>query len=703
MKLLRYRLPAFVLVLTLVVSLVTPALAAETDAAPATLQDAAQAAAAAAMEYGGAISIQYALWQDGQIVLDGTAGVYSKTENRAMTSEILYGIGSISKTYVAAAMMKLVEQGKVDLDQSVTRYIPEFTMADPRYTDITVRMLLNHSSGLMGGTLINSFLFADPQEDNATSQLLERLSKQTLQAAPGAYSVYSNDSYTLAELVIERVSQMSFTEFVDTYIKPPLKLENTYTPRNTFDTSRLAKTYLGEETRALPQETAAIIGTGGMYSNAMDLAAFGGSFCGDALLSDASREAMMSKEYLRGMWAEDSEDDALAYGLGWDNVHMYPFNQNDIRALVKGGDTLVYHAGLVVLPDYNLACAVLSSGGASSYNEAAAAQILIQALEEQGVSLTTHDTLPAAHAAAMPESYKKLSGFYGSATGILEITIEDGGTLSIHNPTVPDGGAQTLYYHSDGSFRDNGNTLLLKLIQEENGQIYLYQKSYVPLPDMAPMAIANYYFERLPEYPVEQDVQSAWNARNGKLYLAANEKYTSAFYAMGAVFASIGFLPGMDGYLMNNQLQSADTAAAFLQIPGMGSRDSGTVHIVEYQGVEYIEQNGSLYMDASALTAVHPDGKSICTIQPDGYARWYTTGEAAGSLMHVSLPENGAFCVYDANFQMVASSWTYGDTSVTLPENGLIVFAGDCGARFQLTMTAPDIPAEQEPQALSAA
>lgn len=76
----------------------------------------------------------------------GTTGVYSKTENRALTDDDLYGIGSISKTYTAAAMMKLVEQGKVDLDEPVTAYLPDFTMADPRYTQITVRMLLNHSS-----------------------------------------------------------------------------------------------------------------------------------------------------------------------------------------------------------------------------------------------------------------------------------------------------------------------------------------------------------------------------------------------------------------------------------------------------------------------------------------------------------------------------------------------------------------------------
>lgn len=111
-------------------------------------------------------------------------GVYSKTENRALTDDDLYGIGSISKTYTAAAMMKLVEQGKVDLDEPVTAYLPDFTMADPRYTQITVRMLLNHSSGLMGGTTNDAFLFGDQGNDDAPSRLLERLAGQTLQAEP---------------------------------------------------------------------------------------------------------------------------------------------------------------------------------------------------------------------------------------------------------------------------------------------------------------------------------------------------------------------------------------------------------------------------------------------------------------------------------------------------------------------------------------
>ena len=394
---LRSRWTALFLALVLSLSLALPASAAQEDRAQA-----AHEAAQYAMQYGGAVSVQYALWENGEVTLQGHDGVYSKTENRALTDDDLYGIGSISKTYTAAAMMKLVEQGKVDLDEPVTAYLPDFTMADPRYTQITVRMLLNHSSGLMGGTTNDAFLFGDQGNDDAPSRLLERLAGQTLQAEPGAYSVYSNDSFTLAQLVIERVSGMEYTAFLNQYLLEPLGLENTLTPMEEFDTSRLVKTYLGTDTRALPAENLTIVGTGGIYSTASDLAAFGGALCGEGLLSQASLDEMASDQYLLGMWPEDSDGDAVAYGLGWDSVHMFPFSQNGIQALVKGGDTIVYHAGLVILPEYDMAAAVLTSGGISTYNQLAAARILLDALAEQGVEVEEEAALTPAQPAQMP-------------------------------------------------------------------------------------------------------------------------------------------------------------------------------------------------------------------------------------------------------------------------------------------------------------
>ena len=223
------RLSALALTAVMAVSISAPALAVEAEPS-ATREASAAMAAQFAAQYGGAVSVQYAVWQDGEIALSGHAGVYSKSENRVLLDTDLYGIGSVSKMYVTAAVMQLVDQGKLDLDAPVTKYLPEFKMADARYKDITVRMLLNHSSGLMSATH-DMLLFAD-DDRSATEDLLETLSTQRLVADPGAYSVYCNTGFTLAELVVEAVSGKTFPEYLQEAILTPNGLENTFTPQD---------------------------------------------------------------------------------------------------------------------------------------------------------------------------------------------------------------------------------------------------------------------------------------------------------------------------------------------------------------------------------------------------------------------------------------------------------------------------------------
>ena len=95
-----------------------------------------------------------------------TEDVSSDTASaQTTTDERVYCLASVSKVYVTAAVMQLVDQGLVDLDAPVTEYIPDFTMADPRYTQITVRMLMNHTSGIMGSTAIDMSLYDDYDVD----------------------------------------------------------------------------------------------------------------------------------------------------------------------------------------------------------------------------------------------------------------------------------------------------------------------------------------------------------------------------------------------------------------------------------------------------------------------------------------------------------------------------------------------------------
>lgn len=689
---LRWR--ALTLALLLAASLSAPAQAAtESPEVPAkqtasALAEAAQTAALGALEYGSAVSVQYALWVDGEITLSGHTGTYSKTENRALTDDNLYGIGSISKIYTTAAVLRLAEQHRLSLDAPVTWYLPSFQMADARYKDITVRMLLNHSSGLMGSSFQNVMLFDDP-DSTATDTLLEQLSTQRLKAAPGAYSVYCNDGFTLAELVVEAVSEQPFMDYVRTNLLAPSGLESTFAPGDSFETDRLANIYQGADLRPLPQDCLNAVGAGGLYASATDLADFGGALTGTSLLSKSSLDAMAAPEYARGLWPDDTLD-ALTYGLGWDSVESFPFQQSGIQALVKGGDTMYYHAGLIVLPEYHMAAAVLSSGGASTYNELAATRILLAALAAKGVTVDeTVPTLPAAESAPMPVELLENAGYYAATAAQYQVSLTADGTLSMRYLNVPSMPAQVFTYHSDGTFRDDTDTAALRFVREDNGETYLYQKAFGVLPGLGTLPISNYAAVLLPENTVSPEVQAFWDQAFTQSALPMREKYSSQFYLALSDAEDVEMPELIPGYAGPDRIVDAETARYELQLPGSGGRDGADLSFFQQDGATWMASGDELYLFEDFVPTLYTgSGWSYSTVQENGYARWYHVGDAAGETMRVQLPAQSGFWVYDADGHVTASSVLWGDTSAVLPEEGLVVFAGDIGARFHLSFTA---------------
>lgn len=681
---------ALLMALVLSLSLSAPALAAQTDDTAPSLEETAVSTALAALEYGSATSVQYTLWKDGEIILTGSSGVYSKSEDRALTDDILYGIGSVSKIYTTVAVMQLAEQGHVSLDAPVTRYLPQFRMADPRYRDITVRMLLNHSSGLMGSGLAGAILF-DDADDSAVDHLLETLSTQRLVADPGTYSVYCNDGFTLAQLIVEAVSGQDFMEYVRENILAPAGLESTFAPGDDFDTALLAKTYSANDPRPLPQDCLNAVGAGGLYASASDLAAFGGALTDSTLLSASSRKAMAAPEYDRGVWPDDTLD-LLSYGLGWDCVSFFPFSQNGIQALVKGGDTLRYHAGLIVLPEHRMAAAVLSSGGSSAYNELAAARLLTEALRQDGVAVDeTIPALPDAQAASMPAELTAFSGYYGSTTAQYRVDVSADGKLTLAYLNFPDLPAQVFSYYSDGTFRDANNLSLLSFVTESNGETYLYQKAFGALPGLGALPMSNYAAVRMPENQVSPEVQSAWDALSVTSFLPLTEPYTSQVYlSLTESAAQVSQAPqSAPGYVGSDRIVDAASARYELHLPGTGGRDGYDMTVREENGDTYLTAGATLYLaqeDAPELFT--GSGWSYSTIQPDGYARWYRIGEdAAWTAMSVQVEGDGGFWVYNPEGYLTASSVLWDDTKAPLEEGGLVVFAGDAGSRFHLSFT----------------
>ena len=149
-------------------------------------------------------------------------GVTSLGNPTPVDEKTLFHLASVSKTFTATALMRLVAEGKVDLDAPVRRYVPELRLADEQATArITVLNLLNHTAGLDWN------LIDDGEGDRSLAGLVAKLPQLPLIAAPGARASYSQAGFNLAGRVIEKVTGLPFEQAMASLVLAPVGLEDT--------------------------------------------------------------------------------------------------------------------------------------------------------------------------------------------------------------------------------------------------------------------------------------------------------------------------------------------------------------------------------------------------------------------------------------------------------------------------------------------
>lgn len=397
---------------------------------------------------GGVSSASVAIMKDGQILYEEGFAMADRLASSPVDINTQFNIGSVSKVFTAMAIMQLVEAGKVDLDQPVVNYLEDFTMADERYQNITVRMLLNHSSGLPGTYIYNGV--ATETDPDFLNHFMNYLKSSQLKSDPGTISVYCNDGFTLSEVLIEKISGLSYGDYMEKNIFSKSGMK--YSSCGFKEGSDKALHY-GENGRVDPVEYFNMMGTGGISSTASDLCYFGDALLKNKLITQASFDQAGSPQY--GPLTTPVGRPMADYGLGWDSVELSSFAEKGVRVLGKNGATLQFGSQFYLLPEQDLTIALLFSG---SGDVTSATNAITTAFLDENEFIVDDPQIKSNAMASIPPQLSEFAGYYGNNGTIIKIEFVPLENSMIYKEYNGSEFIETnrFTYMDDGTFQDDG-------------------------------------------------------------------------------------------------------------------------------------------------------------------------------------------------------------------------------------------------------
>jgi D-alanyl-D-alanine carboxypeptidase len=229
-----------------------------------------------------------------------------------------FSIASMSKTFVSVVVLKLVESGKINLDQAIATYLPENVSPHIANSNkITVRQLLNHTSGVVEYDETSEFKQATAHRSRSqpwtASEAVEYMYDAKPQAAPGEKFAYTDSNYILLELIVENVTKRTLAQETRSLILKPLGLKHTFTELREPVIGNVATGYGDRNKDGKVVSFAEVndgngLGDGALVSTAEDLAKFA-----QALFA---KKTLLSPKMMKQMLTFKNNDVSYSYGLG---------------------------------------------------------------------------------------------------------------------------------------------------------------------------------------------------------------------------------------------------------------------------------------------------------------------------------------------------------------------------------------------------
>lgn len=283
--------------------------------------------------------------KDGQVLLQKGYG-YSDVEKRTPVdpTETLFRPGSVSKLFTWTAVMQLVEQGKLDLDADVNKYL-DFKIPSPDGKPMTLRQIMTHTTGLE--EQIRALITSNKEEIIPLETALKRWVPERIHA-PGATPAYSNYATALAGYIVQRVSGEPFDAYIARHIFQPLGMARSSfsQPLQPALLAKMSKGYdKASDGKAKDYEFISMAPAGSLASTGADMGRFMIAHLQDGAYGEAR---ILGAETARKM---HSTGQASVGPLNRMMLGFYETTVNGHRAIAHGGDTTLFHSDLQLFLD----------------------------------------------------------------------------------------------------------------------------------------------------------------------------------------------------------------------------------------------------------------------------------------------------------------------------------------------------------------
>lgn len=533
-------------------------------------------------------AVSAALLADEGVIWSEAFGNANPDTGQKATTDTRFNIGSVAKVVAALSAMILRDRGLLSLDQPVVELLPSFGMLSPRYTQITVRQLISHSSGFPGVNFRNVFGFA-PMPGYA-QDTLKSLALSHLKHDPGELAVYCNDGFTMVELLVLQLTGQSYTDFVQQVIFGPLGMTLSGFALSPAPEGAFAHPFY--QGRMLGQEMPAAFATGGVISTPNDMMKLarmlldGGMYSGQRIVSADGLQQMGIDQTPR---LRINLTPGSSIGLGWDIVSQLGMAAGGLHAWAKNGDTIFFSSQFFVLPEARLAMFVSGNGhdyGSLSLTEG----LLLRTAVERGAIAA----MPSAIVSVVPSpvspapSVANLVGIYGNHSAPIQVLAASDGSLTVRQWSEAGWAVQQagLRARSDGRWWSDAQTGTCYSFATAEGNRYLMRRR--------PSDNQLYWQEEpvgqwLP--PVSTPLPAAWQARMGSRWLSINDDPQSVEAQLGPRIWLLAELAEMPGYVLwdNAQLLSVvddDHTGMNIKIPVNAGRELVELRMAVADGAE---------------------------------------------------------------------------------------------------------------------